>query len=266
MSSSTPLLLAAGSVLDLEPVEVIEHAAAAGFSGIGLRLSAPYRQQRSVLETWRQRAEECGVEVHDVEVHRIGSDDGRQWATLLDDAVAVGAGRVLVVSDLADLDATTAAVGRLVDLAAVRHLEVALEYMAWTTPATPAGALEVARRTGALVIADLLHHHRVGAGAAELIALADSGRLGWVQLCDAPLGPPEGPLVEEARHRRLPPGEGGLPLDDLLAAVPVATPISVEVQSDRLADELDAADRIAHLAATAEAALGRIDRSVSRRG
>lgn len=256
--SSSPLVLAAGSVLDLDPGEVMEWARAAGFDGVGLRLSAPHERDRAVLDSWRREAVRHHLTINDVEVHRIGSDDGAQVARLLDDAAAVGARWVLVVSDLADVDATSAAVERVVDLAAARGLGIAIEYMAWTTPATPAGALEIAQRTGAFVVADLLHHHRVGAGVAELRALAESGRLAWVQLCDAPHGPPEGPLVDEARHRRLLPGEGGLPLTELLAAVPGGTTISVEVQSDELATQCGPAERIARLADSARSVLERV--------
>lgn len=259
MTPRSSLVLAAGSVLDLDPAEVIESAASAGFDGLGLRLSPPYDRDAATLERWSRRAEQLGMTIHDVEVHRIGSDSTDQLARLLDDAARVGAPHVLVVSDLHDVEATVVAVERVVGAASRRGIGVAIEYMAWTTPASPSAALRIAERTGALVVADLLHHHRVGAGVAELRALVESGHLGWVQLCDAPFCRPEGSLADEARHRRSPPGEGGLPLADLLAVVPSGTTISVEVQSDRLATELGPVERIARLAEASRAVLaGRV--------
>lgn len=266
MTVGPPLVLAAGSVLDLDPGEVIELAADAGFDGLGLRLSAPYRRDAATLEGWSRRAVQHGMSVRDVEVHRIGTDRTQDVAQLLDDVDRVGARWLLVVSDLADLDATTSAVERVVAVAGQRDVRVAIEYMAWTTPATPSGALGIAQRTGAFVVADLLHHHRVGAGVAELTALVESGLVGWVQLSDAPLAPPEGALVDEARHRRLVPGEGGLPLIELLGVLPPTTTISVEVQSDRLVSDLTPEERIVRLADSARAVLAAVDRSVSSPG
>ena len=101
-----------------------------------------------------------------------------------------------------------------------------------------------------MIVADVLHHHRVGAGVAELRALVDSGRLGWIQLCDAPQDAPAD-LLHEARHARLAPGSGALPLDELLAIVPAGIVRSVEVQSDAMA-AMSPSERAALLAAASQ--------------
>jgi sugar phosphate isomerase/epimerase len=51
------------------------------------------------------------------------------------------------------------------------------------------------------------------------------------QLCDAVATPPDTPeaIIAEARSGRLPPGQGVLPLRDLLAELPAGTVLSVEV-------------------------------------
>jgi sugar phosphate isomerase/epimerase len=128
--------------------------------------------------------------------------------------------------------------------------------MAWTTPSSPAAAVAMAAATGARVVVDLLHHVRVGAGADEFAAVVTSGRLGWVQLADAPATTPSD-LVDEARHGRLPPGEGGLPLAALLAAIPDGVAASVEVQSDALVASLAPVERARRLADAARAVLSR---------
>jgi hypothetical protein len=71
---------------------------------------------------------------------------------------------------------------------------------------------------------------------ADLAALraADPGLLTYVQLCDAPLAAPPDP-VHEARAARLLPGEGQLPLPDLLTALPDGIPVTVE--APRAADD-----------------------------
>ena len=80
--------------------------------------------------------------------------------------------------------------------------------------------------------------------AGELAGL-DPALLSYLQICDAPLSPPRGlratdPLprgqhadagddaVLEARARRLLPGEGELPLAEMLRALPSGLPVSVE--------------------------------------
>ena len=64
-------------------------------------------------------------------------------------------------------------------------------------------------------------------------AVVESGTLGWVQICDALLEPPAD-LIHEARHQRLAPGSGELPLAELLACLDADVTISVEVQNDAL--------------------------------
>jgi sugar phosphate isomerase/epimerase len=258
---TSPLILAAGSVLDTDAFGVARAAAAAGFDGIGLRLSHEHAvvDERRRVEL-RRLLDELELVLHDVEVHRIDDrrDGGDAAATdlarLVDDAAELGAAALLVVSDLADQGETEHRLGTVVDRCRDAGLVAAIEYMAWTTPSRPRAAMAMAVATGAKVVVDLLHHHRVGAGVAELEAVIDSGVLGWVQLADAPASAPVD-LVHEARHARLLPGDGGLPLDDLLRIVPTGTVVSVEVQSDRLAADADPAARAGLLHAAAQAAL-----------
>ncbi len=251
-----PLALAAGCALDSDAKGLIDAASAAGFDAVGLRVSGPHAVADPA--TLRAAAAAAGVAIHDVEVHRIGG--GVAATELLDVAHALGAAAVLVVSDLTDVRETTAEVDRLTQRCEGLGLVLGLEYMAWTTPSGPRAALEVARRTGCRLVVDVLHHSRVGAGVDELRAIIDAGALGWLQLCDAPLASP-GPqrLLHEARHERLPPGDGGLPLAGLLGALPEQVVVSVEVQSDQLAAELDVAARARVMRAGAA-------RSLSHRG
>lgn len=247
--------LAAGSVLDADAFAVCDAAAAAGFHGVGLRLSAEHHVEAGEVTRLARHLRDLGLVLFDVEVHRISADPALP-EVLIDTAAALGASHLLVVSDLPDLSATEHALGTVVERCSKAGLGVGLEYMAWTTPFTSGVALSLATSTGASVVTDLLHHVRVGAGPAELQALAASGRLGWVQLCDAPAAAPAD-LLFEARHARLPPGEGALPLRELLAVVPDHVPISVEVQSDELARAMAPAERSRHLAACAHAVLNR---------
>ena len=243
-----PLIVAAGSALDADPYELAEAAAAAGFDGFGLRLSDHHHL--SDPADFRRHAAGVGLALHDAEVIRVGSP--ADPAPLLEQAAAAGARSVLVVSDAVDRRTTIDAVADVVEMAQPLGIVVGLEYMAWTDPSTPAEAVAVGRVTGCVVVVDVLHHVRVGAGRGELEMVLASGSFGWLQLCDAVrTAPPEGGLASEARHHRLPPGHGSLPLADLLAAFgPTAGRaalehvVSVEVQSDELTAELALGDRL----------------------
>jgi sugar phosphate isomerase/epimerase len=249
-----PLILAAGSMLDQPATVVIDVAAAAGFDGVGLRLSAEHGGDDP--DVLRSLASRHGITIHDIEVYRIGAgapDPGE----LIDRSVRVGASALLVVSDVPDHRATIAALHPLTERCRRAGLRVGLEYMAWTTPSTPGDAVSIALEVGCDVVVDLLHHVRVGAGPDELHEIVEAGVLGWVQLCDAPATAPED-LVREARHGRVAPGAGELPVGDVLAVVPTDTTISVEVQSDALRSTPPAERaQLLHVAARSVLAAGR---------
>ena len=225
------LVLAAGSMLDVGITELFAAAAHAGFDGVGVRVTGPHAPVDA--DEWRTAVAVAGVTVHDAEVHRIGDDSAAETIAIV---AELGIDRLLVVSDLPDLDETARQLEQVVARAGRRGVAVGLEYMAWTTPSNPADAVALAERTGCTIVVDLLHHVRVGAGVDELTAIVESGHLGWVQVCDAPsIAPttPEG-LIHEARHARLAPGAGELPLAQLLGCLPATTVLSAEVQSDDL--------------------------------
>ena len=256
--ASAPLILAAGCALDTPPLELVRAAAAAGFDGVGLRLSHDHACSADGLIAIGDEIRAHGLVLHDVEVHRITMHAGDP-GPLIDAAAAAGARHLLVVSDIADDEMTVAELRRCAQRCAAAGITAALEYMAWTNPASSTRAVAMAEAADMCIVVDLLHHHRLGEGVEELRALVAGGRLGWVQLCDAPAAAPgngiEG-LIDEARHRRMPPGHGGLPLRELLAEVPAHVPISVEVQSDELLS-LAVIERSALLHRAASTVLGR---------
>jgi sugar phosphate isomerase/epimerase len=98
---------------------------------------------------------------------------------------------------------------------------------------TAAAVVRAAAQPAAGVLVDPLHLRRSGGTPAQVAALAAANPelLPYAQLCDAPLAPPpdgiRGLYREAVRDRRLP-GEGELPLRELLAALPAGIPLSVE--------------------------------------
>lgn len=94
---------------------------------------------------------------------------------------------------------------------------------------------------------DALHLHRSGGTPADLATRRDVPIL-LAQLCDArSQSPPRHRLREESLGDRLYPGQGALPLADLLAALPAGVPITVEapVAADIDLSALERAERAA---------------------
>lgn len=246
------LVLAAGSMLDASPDVLVRAAHAAGFDGVGLRLSDEHPPD--ALAGVDDALRSTGLPVHDAEVHRISGAAVHDLGRLIERTVGVDARHLLIVSDLGDEATTITELAVAAEACRVAGITPAIEYMAWTTPHDPASALRVAEATDCVIVVDLLHHARVGAGAAELDAIVASGRLGWVQLCDARLTAPTD-LLHEARHERLAPGDGELPLRRLLDRLPGHVTFSVEVQSDELSSRLGPIERARYLYDTARAAI-----------
>lgn len=121
------------------------------------------------------------------------------------------------------------------ELASARGLVATLEFMPLMWPMTLAEALDFVTASGvanAKLLLDAMHVYRSGATTAEVAAL-DPAMIAYVQLCDVPL--PDGGAAasaeygEEARHNRLCPGEGDLPLAEFIAALPAGVTIGLEV-------------------------------------
>ncbi|MDD7937448.1 hypothetical protein PHK61_03335 [Actinomycetospora lutea] len=246
-----PLSLSAGCVLDVEPAEVVALAAAGGYDLAGVRLADPRAQRPAVVRALAQHP----VGLLDVEVVRLGaaplSDHDR---ALADVAAELGARFLLTVSDDPDEDVTTARVAELAALLRGAPTRVALEPMRFTGVRTREAAERIARAAGATVLLDPLHLHRTG---DDLARPADPALTGYAQLTDvaAPATTPDD-LAHEARHDRVPPGEGGLDLRGFVAGLPPAVPLAVEVQSDRLRATTAPLERALLLCRAARTVLG----------
>jgi sugar phosphate isomerase/epimerase len=233
------LSLSAGTVLDASPEAALDAAAAAGFDAFGLRWD-PARLPASRLPALRRRIEVAGVPLLDLEVVRLRPEvpvtAHRAWA---ETAADLGARFLLVVSHHESPFRTVEELRTLAGWCAPTGVTVALEFMRFTAVPTFRSAGSLLREAacpGLTILVDALHLQRAGESAADLTT-ADAGPVGYFQACDGPReapGPPDdlGALADEARHGRLFPGEGELPLRELLDALPADLPCCVEVQSD----------------------------------
>jgi sugar phosphate isomerase/epimerase len=83
------------------------------------------------------------------------------------------------------------------------------------------------------LLLDSMHFFRMGSSLDDLAA--NPGAIGYVQLCDAPRVQGAMSYMEEALHERLPPGQGELPLIDLIRRLPPEVIMGLEVPQRSLA-------------------------------
>lgn len=149
----------------------------------------------------------------------------------LDALAELAVPRINVVSLDPDLPRTLDQFAALTELAAQRHIGTVVEPVPGLTIGNLSSALaatEYVGRPDFRMLIDTMHLVRSGAGAAELAAV-DPERIGYAQLNDTTLRPRGDNYLEEAMFERMVPGEGELPLHDLLSALPGDTIIEIEV-------------------------------------
>ncbi|MGH3278438.1 MAG: sugar phosphate isomerase/epimerase family protein [Trebonia sp.] len=221
------------TLLHLSPPDLVTVAARAGFDAVGLRVAPatdgerpwPMAPGSAMLAETAARCADTGITVLDVEAVRLGP-----WHTdftpFLEAAARLGARYVNAICEDADLGRLTDEFARLTAEARPYRIRPVVEFMAYRRVRTLAEATAVAAGSGGGILIDALHVQRCGVGLDEL-RYVDPGLVGYVQLCDAPLAAPAD-QVAEARSGRLLPGDGELPLIELLAALPDRVPVAVE--------------------------------------
>lgn len=237
------------TMLAAHPLELVDAAAAGGFEYCGIRLVAPMAGDPcfdvaghpAMVRELEQRLHATGVRLLDIEALWL------QPATRIADLEPVlaagqrlGARHVLAVGFDPDEARLLDNFCRLCESAARHGLGVSLEFITYCNVGTLAQALSLIRRSGmanAHLLIDTLQFFRSGAVPADLAGV-DASLMPYMQLCD---GPRQGPATLEERRReartaRLLPGEGGLPVADLLRALPRSIPLSVEAPTLSLAE------------------------------
>jgi sugar phosphate isomerase/epimerase len=89
-------------------------------------------------------------------------------------------------------------------------------------------AVEHVNREEISLLIDTMHVARFGASADDLRAIP-AERIGYIQLSDTTRQRRMRHYAEEAMFERLPPGEGELPLADMLAALPGDRVVGLEL-------------------------------------
>ncbi|HSQ04988.1 MAG TPA: sugar phosphate isomerase/epimerase [Burkholderiales bacterium] len=263
------LSLAPLTVLPASPLAQIEAAHVAGFDAVGLRLQPVIPTDIDVMRdanllrdiAWRLAA--TGLKVLDIEVFRIGPHaDIASMLPAMEFAGSLGAQYMLCTSMLVDEHVaseesrTVEKFAELCDAGVRLGIKPMLEFMIYRSVGTIEDALRMVKlvnHPNLGICVDALHLSRSG-GAPDSLRKVDPRLLCYAQICDAPAAlPPASRIPLEARSHRLYPGEGSLPLRELLDALPPDIPLSVEAPNSQCA-HLSAIER-AHAVARCTRAL-----------
>lgn len=263
------LSLAHLSELEIPPADLARLAARAGFASIGVRMIAAVPGgtchpllDRAVRDGLRRALAETGIGLLHVELLSIDRRlEPARWRDALAAGAELGATRLAVAGDDPDQAVVAGKLAELCDIAAPLGMAVDIEFMPFRAVAGLADALDVvarAARPNAHVLVDALHVFRSRSDLA-LLARTPPRLIGGFQLCDAGAAAPADPvaLADEARTRRLLPGDGALDLPALIAALPGTPPLGLEVPLAGRFPTMQPADRLAALARAARAFLRR---------
>jgi sugar phosphate isomerase/epimerase len=232
--------LAAGTILDVGPADAVDVAADAGFGWVGIWFDASTWSD-AVADEVSARALARGVGILDIEPIMLtpaGSSANDHGDAIVDAAIRIGAHNILVASRDTDDARVADRLRALAALLAGTDIRLVLEFLPILGVRTLPQALLIVTAVGdprVGVLVDSLHLARADHAPADLAAL-DADLLPYLQVCDAPAAPPDmaiTTLLHEALHGRLLPGDGALPIKDLLTIVP-AVPISLELRSEVL--------------------------------
>ncbi|MCD2114879.1 sugar phosphate isomerase/epimerase [Rhodococcus rhodochrous] len=222
-----------------------------GYDAVGLRVFPVMETDVDVMSdpalqrAIQRRISQTGLSVFDVEVVRISAHtDIAEILPALDFAGELGARWFAVTSTtpeeyaIEDESLLLQQLAALTEVASRRNVGVMLEFMAYRGIASIQAAARIVSAVDhpdLRITVDALHFFRSGGTAADLANIPPE-QLACVQLCDAPATPSLA-LPQEARFGRSFPGEGDLPLGELLAALPEDLWACVEVPSGRRPQE-----------------------------
>ena len=249
--------LASGVLPEFGPLAIIEAAAVGGFDAVGLWVE-PENWSASLTQDCRSALADTGLELLDVEVIWLKPDsDMAGHKRCVDIGADLGAKNVLCVASDPDMAANAARLGDLCAHAEGSGMRVALEFGIFTAVKNLRMAMrvldEVAHPLRALLI-DPIHVDRSGSQIVEVAAVPEA-LLPYAQFCDAPAKRPDPAyfedIITDAIDLRMQCGEGGLPLKDLLGALPSDITLSIELRSKLLRESFPDPNTRAKAVATA---------------
>jgi len=242
--------LASLTVLELSPPQMVEVAARAGYSHVGLRLVPatpeehhfPLVADADLRRQTLARLRDTGIGVLDVEILRLKPETRvADFEAILAVGAEFGASELLLAGNDADEARLTDNFAALCDLAGQYGLHPHLEFMPWTDARNLEQAVRVvenAGRANGCVLVDAFHFDRSASSLDDLAKVAPA-RLRYAQLCDVAGPRPDDmqEILRQARNERRFPGDGDCDLAGLLRCLPAGLPLSLEIPAVRLMEQ-----------------------------
>jgi len=239
------------TVFGLPPVEFIELASELGCGHISFALSQfpmdPYgspawsvREDRKLQQAIKDAVRRTGVQLSLGEGFAIREGvSASSFAADLELMRELGVRRVNTVSMDPERTRSFDEIAQFAELADKVQMEATVEFAPGLTIADLPTALEVVRyvnRPNFRLLVDSMHLIRSGSNVADLAAL-DPDLIGYAQLSDAPLRADMENYMQEATFARSAPGEGELPLQGIVNALPEHCVISIEAPNKAYAEQ-----------------------------
>jgi sugar phosphate isomerase/epimerase len=188
--------------------------------------------------------------------------DVSELAGDLDIMAELGVATINTLSFDHDRGRTFDQLAALTGMAAARGIATSIEM----APGLPVGDLPAVQAAiahvgaGLRVTVDTMHWGRSGYGAAELRELG-AEHVGYLQLSDTTYRPRMPSYLKEAMYERMAPGDGELPLAEMLQAAPADVVIGLEIPMRTLAESgVGPMDRLRPCVAAARELLHQPDR------
>jgi len=231
------------TLLGMPPIEHVRLAADLGCGYIATGLS-PLPWKLDDFPAWSLR-DNAGLRQELTAVMRAGGVcishgdgfsarpdiDAKDYAADLDIFAELGAKRACGVCMERDLSRALDQIALLAEMTEARGMGFMLEFApphAINTLSQAHAAIRKIAKPNLSLVIDAMHFFRSGATIAELGDI-DARLIGHVQLCDVPLVSASEDYFQEACFDRRIPGEGELPLQDFLAALPRDVTIGLEI-------------------------------------
>lgn len=222
--------------IDCPPPEMIRIAAKTGYDAVSLRTipmglkgERPYDIARDalLLKETKRAAEETGIWLHDTENARIAEGvEVTDYEPSLAAAAELGIRHILTNIWTDNKDFYTQQYGKLCELAAQYEQTVSVEFVTWagvTNLQQVKELLMTVRKENVGVVLDCLHFYRSRVSLEEIDDCPNEW-FHYAHLCDceAPIPDDEAALIHTGRAERLYPGEGCIPIREIISRIPDA--------------------------------------------